>query len=132
MPLPLRLEAPPAGQIDKLLRPAQADKGEGRGRRLRCVACGHVVSEESRRTDVAGGHEHTCTNPHGVTYHIGCFSAAPGCRQIGQGTFEDTWFPGYAWEISLCAGCGAHLGWRFRGAQGGFYGLILARLLSDQ
>lgn len=131
-PLPLRLEAPRAGELGKLIRAALDEKGQGQGRRLRCSACGHVVSDESQRTDVGGGHEHTLTNPHGFTYHIGCFRAAPGCRQIGQGTFEHTWFPGYAWEISLCAGCGAHLGWRFRGAPGGFYGLILARLVADQ
>lgn len=77
-----------------------------------------------------GSHEHRCTNPAGLSFHIGCFSRAPGCVTIGSATHEHTWFPGYAWTIAHCAHCQMHLGWHFRGVQDGFYGLILARLTS--
>jgi len=26
---------------------------------------------------------------------------------------ESSWFPGYAWTIMHCAGCGGHMGWRY-------------------
>lgn len=125
------LEGPPPAQLDKLLRPEEADNRSHHGRFLRCAACGHVVSDESQRMDVGGSHEHTRTNPSGITFHIGCFRAAPGCRAVGQSTFEHTWFNGFAWEVSVCAACGQHLGWRFRGTSEGFHGLILARLVAD-
>jgi len=128
---PLLLEAPPAGQFDKLLKPAEAEGQRHRGRYLRCAACGHIVSDESQRIDMAGGHEHTRTNPRGISFHIGCFGNAPGCRQVGPSTLQHTWFPGYAWQVSVCGACGQHLGWRFRGESGGFYGLILAHLVAD-
>jgi hypothetical protein len=33
--------------------------------------------------------------------------------------------------VQNCAGCRLHLGWRFTSADGGFYGLILARLVAE-
>lgn len=128
---PLLLEAPSGGQLDKLLKPAEAEGRLDRGRFLRCASCGHVISDEGQRIDVGGGHEHTRTNPHGISFHIGCFASAPGCRQVGPATMEHTWFAGHAWQVSVCAACGQHLGWRFRGTAGGFHGLILARLVAD-
>ncbi len=41
-----------------------------------------------------------------------------------------SWFPGYRWRYTFCAGCGAHLGWQFVGrADDAFWGLVLARLI---
>jgi len=79
---------------------------------------------------VQGAHEHRCTNPHNITYHIGCFREATGCAVSGEATTEYTWFPGYAWRIALCANCHAHLGWRFQSRDDYFHGLIMARLTS--
>ena len=31
----------------------------------------------------------------------------------GGPTSEYSWFPGYAWTIVTCEGCGIHMGWRF-------------------
>ncbi len=101
----------------------------GSGEFLLCRVCGERVTRESARVAVGGSHGHVFCNPHGLVYEVGCFSSAPGC--VGEGPFvaEFSWFAGYAWQVALCAGCGALLGWRYRGAEGtGFHGLILPHL----
>ena len=99
-------------------------------KRLFCSACRHPVTHQDERIPVQGGHEHTFTNPHGITYHIGCFRAAAGCTAIGAATTEYTWFPGYAWRVALCAHCRTHLGWHFQSEADYFHGLIVGRLTS--
>ena len=98
--------------------------------RLFCAACRHLVTHQDERIPVQGGHEHRFTNPHGITYHIGCYREAAGCSVVGESTAEFTWFPGYAWRIALCAHCRAHLGWRFQTESEYFHGLIVNRLVS--
>lgn len=95
---------------------------------LFCVACRDPITDRDQRIDVRGAHAHTFTNPHGLTFHIGCFRAADGCRAEDPDSVEHTWFPGYAWQIAVCARCTIHLGWRFAATQNVFYGLILDRL----
>jgi hypothetical protein len=107
-----------------------ADTKPKKEKRLFCAACRHPVTHQDERIPVQGAHEHRCTNPHGITYRIGCFRVAPGCTAIGAATTEYTWFPGYAWRIALCANCRAHLGWRFQSQEDYFHGLIMARLTS--
>lgn len=102
-----------------------------RAERLFCVRCGHAITDRSRQIAVNGAHAHTCTNPHGLTFHIGCFREAPGCTASGEATVKFTWFPGYAWRIADCAKCGMHLGWLFLSSADGFYGLIVDRLSSE-
>lgn len=42
-----------------------------------------------------------------------------------------TWFPGRAWRIALCRGCGVHLGWSFeKEAMPPFFGLVKDRLVA--
>lgn len=94
---------------------------------LCCARCGHPVTREGHRTTVGGRHEHTRVNPLGIVFHFGCFSRAEGCDTVGPPTAEESWFPGYRWEIAGCGACHTHLGWAFRG-EGGFFGLILDRL----
>lgn len=98
--------------------------------RLFCAACRHPVTHQDECIHVQGAHEHRHTNPHGVTYHFGCFRAAAGCAAIGELTTEYTWFPGYAWRIAMCANCHVHLGWRFQTEADLFHGLIIKRLTS--
>jgi hypothetical protein len=114
------------------LKPDKADQKEdaGRGGDLRCRACRHGITSRQTAVPVNGRQIHVCTNPSGITFEFGCYSQAPGCAVTGQLTAEHTWFPGYTWQIAQCAGCGTHLGWRFRG-DSGFFGLILSRLVSD-
>lgn len=84
-----------------------------------------------------GAHEHTFVNPAGFSFHIGCFSAAPGCTHHGALEAAFSWFPGWSWQLAACARCGNHLGWLYRAELDGvspqsssapFHGLILAAL----
>jgi hypothetical protein len=101
-----------------------------REQRLFCALCRHPVTAETERIAVGGAHTHTFTNPHGLSFRIGCFREAAGCRCHDPATLDFTWFAGYAWRVALCARCHAHLGWSYSGDDGGFYGLIVERLAS--
>jgi hypothetical protein len=107
-----------------------ATEEERREERLFCATCRKPVTRESERIAVNGAHTHRFTNPLHLSFRIGCFREAAGCRDQEPATTEHTWFPGYAWRVALCAHCQAHLGWRYEGNDGGFYGLILGRLVS--
>ena len=99
---------------------------------LYCRTCGAVIVHKSERIVMLGAHNHTFTNPSGMAFNIGCFASVIGCIQFGEETKEYTWFPGYAWILALCSGCGSHLGWRFRGGGTQFHGLILDQLISKK
>lgn len=102
-----------------------------RDRPLRCARCGHRVTSEDDRIEVSGKHLHTCVNPHGILYHVACFRTAGGCRPIGERSSFWSWFPGFTWQIELCAACGEHLGWRFDGEDTSFHGLVVGRLVGE-
>lgn len=95
---------------------------------LRCAACGHRITERAYRTEVAGAHEHTFVNPGGFVFVIGCYAAAPGCGHVGATSSAFSWFPGFTWQVAVCGGCRAHLGWVFRCAGEQFHGLIVSAL----
>lgn len=118
--------------LEVLWRLARSRDHERRrnARALICVRCRYPISSDAQRINVAGAHSHTCTNPHGIVYHIGCFSAAPGCVSVGPRLSQHSWFQGYRWQVAICSNCHEHLGWLFHGEHG-FYGLIHARLGSE-
>ena len=95
---------------------------------LLCRACRARVTRPDDAIEQGGAHAYSFVNPHGLVFEIGCFARAPGCRTLEAPTLDWTWFPGWAWQPAACAGCGAHLGWRYRRGAEVFYGLILARL----
>lgn len=107
----------------------RADEAK-REKRLFCAACRHAITHQDERIEVNGRHEHSCTNPAGYTFRIGCFREAGGCIGTGAATEAHTWFNGYAWRVAVCASCERHLGWRFEGPADHFHGLILERLTS--
>lgn len=113
------------------VRTTAALAAPAQSRRLLCAACGHVVTDRNQRIAVLGAHEHNFTNPHGITFHIGCFRDAGGCAAVGDATAEFSWFPGYAWRVALCTNCQTHLGWRFQMDQDYFLGLIVNRLTPE-
>lgn len=80
---------------------------------VRCRACGARLAPERARLDVNGAHEHEFMNPSGLRFVVACFGAAPGCMPEGERSSVWTWFPGRAWQIALCKGCGVHVGWSF-------------------
>lgn len=108
----------------------RAKENEKLEKRLFCAACKLPVTDQNQRIAMLGAHAHSCVNPHGLMFHIGCFREAPGCRIDGEATAEHTWFPGHTWRIAYCARCRTHLGWQFEASDGGFYGLIINRLTS--
>ena len=99
-----------------------------KGDPLLCAACSRPITRERERIRINERHEHVFANPHGYIYQIGCFAAAPGCLTVGAAESFFSWFPGYAWQVALCGGCGALLGWAYSSADAQFYGLILEKL----
>jgi len=110
-------------------RPAgEPGEEEGRGSTLACAFCRRPVTSAASRIAVGGAHEHSCVNPHGLRFRIGCFAEA-ACRPVGERSDYWTWFPGFTWQIELCPGCREHLGWVFRSSGAVFHGLVLDRLV---
>jgi hypothetical protein len=97
-------------------------------RALVCVACGHRISDDDCRIEMAGAHEHTFVNPAGIVHHIGCFNAAPGCVHLGPTETAFSWFPGWTWQVAACARCRAHVGWIYRNSGQQFHGLIVSAI----
>lgn len=135
--IPMELTLPPYWAFDrlgektleKLLRASKQSTDKKPERQLRCKACGASITRERDRISVQGAHDHTCTNPSGLRFHIGCFREVQTCAELGEASEEFTWFRGYAWRILLCQSCKQHLGWGFQAGGGErFYGLILNRL----
>ncbi|MDX1518899.1 MAG: cereblon family protein [Gammaproteobacteria bacterium] len=111
----------------KLRKPKPRKADENSDQKLLCRICEQAVSSENNRIPVNASHDHTCINPAGIEFHIGCFDQAPGCAPVGPASFEHTWFAGHAWQVTVCKNCHEHLGWYFRNSTS-FYGLILNKL----
>jgi len=106
----------------------QVDEDDPGREVLLCRTCGQPVARLRDRIEAGGKHGHALFNPAGVLFEVGCFATAPGCRFEGEFTYAFSWFPGYAWRFAMCRRCDAHLGWEYRGAAGGFVGLIMTEL----
>lgn len=98
--------------------------------RLYCGRCEVEITTEDARVVRGGAHQHVFMNPEAYVYKVGCFAKAPGCVVTGRPTSYFSWFQGYAWSYALCKFCDQHLGWRYDGAAGSFFGLIVERLVS--
>ena len=89
---------------DRRSSPATVKDRAGTDERgLVCVVCGHLISDDDHRIEMAGAHEHTFVNPGGFVHHIGCYSAAPGCIYLGPTESAFSWFPGWTWQVAACA-----------------------------
>ncbi len=119
-----------SSDIDEVTKESDKPADTGKGRKLRCLLCQYIITDESQRISIDGSHTQNKTNPGGIKFNFGCFQKAPGCSALGIATDEYTWFSGYKWQLAVCAGCGEHLGWLFRSVNG-FYGLITALLVPD-
>jgi hypothetical protein len=128
--LPLScLQRRPSSPLTTTRPGTDEETGEGSAARLACHRCLSTVTDGSARIAVGGAHAHHFVNPHGIEFHVGCFADAGGCVVVGEASTYWSWFPGFAWQIELCAGCGEHLGWLFRSADAVFHGLVLDRLV---
>ena len=96
-----------------------------------CKLCMNKITLNSEKIFVDGNFSFEFVNPADIKYMIGCFSNAQGCFIQGIPTYEDTWFPCYAWRFVKCKQCGEHLGWYFQRKDDGFFGLILTKLEGD-
>ena len=95
-----------------------------------CSQCLAVIADPDDKMSVDNSHTHIFSNAHGIVFEIGCYKTASNLINVGEPTFEWSWFPGYAWRISACGSCMTHLGWRYDSYGGtSFYGLILDRIL---
>jgi hypothetical protein len=97
---------------------------------LHCVFCKNKITSAEERIPVNDQHQHRLTNQAGERFKVGCFAQAAGCRGLGVGTLEHTWFAGFKWKVAVCLFCGLQLGWYYKDTAGkSFYGLILNRLI---
>ena len=110
-------------------RAAETLRDDGDGRVLACAGCLARVTTEAAAIEVSGRHEHACENPAGLRFRVGCFAVAEGLVPYGAPSRYWSWFPGMSWQVVHCMTCARHLGWRFAGPDGGFYGLILDELV---
>jgi len=81
---------------------------------IRCKHCGATISQ-MRQIFSVGGSEGTAgayVNCHGIIHHT--MTLRDIDKLLGQPETKDSWFPGYSWQISYCAICHDHLGWKFR------------------
>jgi len=116
-----------AALLAEIQNKEQEETGEDR---LLCRQCLHPITKGSSRLLKNGQHVHSFSNPAGITFRIGCFSAASGCRLSGPKIASYSWFAGFTWQLALCDNCQRHLGWHFdSAAPDRFFGLILANLV---
>lgn len=97
-------------------------------RSILCKECDHPLTHLGRKIEAEGSYEHTFRNPAGYSFHVVCFSEAPGCQTTGVPTRQATWFKNYAWSFAACHQCGQHVGWLYTGLEDEFFGLIATRL----
>lgn len=103
----------------------QSDSEEKEEDAICCKTCSAEITSRKYAIDP---HEHTFRNPAGYSFHVLCFSHAPGAAGLGEPTSEASWFPDHSWSFAICTGCGNHLGWWYTGARN-FAGLIATRLI---
>lgn len=120
------------GHVDPARRARDAAEA---ARAVICAACGSRLTDAAAAIEIAGRHRHTCVNPGGIVYRIACYARAPGCAGDGARSDYYSWFAGYAWQVLVCGGCRAHVGWAFHGggparvhAEADFAGLIADRI----
>lgn len=61
-----------------------------------------------------GGHY---VNSHGALHDMLTLKNARA-RIVSNPEIDNSWFPGYAWQIAYCQGCREHLGWYFTAVEG--------------
>lgn len=131
---PDRETPPPGGPESPDERPgesAEAVEAETGGV-LVCRACRSRITRRDFAMEVNGSHRHVFFNPYGLVFELGCFASAKNLLPAGPETDEFTWFPGHRWQAVQCAGCSSHLGWRYVGDEGGFFGLVLKALMEEE
>ena len=80
---------------------------------LACATCDAALAN---RTSVVKGPCGAFINPHGAVHQIVLVQelVEPSILSLhGTPISQDSWFPGYTWQIATCSRCHSHIGWRF-------------------
>ncbi|XP_038885491.1 protein cereblon isoform X1 [Benincasa hispida] len=81
---------------------------------IQCKNCKTVIAKRSDMLVMSTeGPLGAYVNPHGYVHEIMTLYRANGLALRGRAETEYSWFPGYAWTISICATCETQLGWLF-------------------
>ncbi|KAG6598767.1 Protein cereblon, partial [Cucurbita argyrosperma subsp. sororia] len=81
---------------------------------IQCKSCKTVIAQRSDMLVMSSdGPLSAYVNPHGYVHEIMTLYRANGLALRGRAETEYSWFPGYAWTISICATCETQLGWLF-------------------
>lgn len=81
---------------------------------IQCKNCKTVIAKRSDMLVMSSdGPLGAYVNPHGYVHEIMTLYRANGLALRGRAETEYSWFPGYAWTISICATCETQLGWLF-------------------
>lgn len=91
---------------------------ESATRRLCCARCRRPLAAKPAVFSVPGaeGTVGAYVNAHGFVHQTLTLRELLRPERVlleGEPESQDSWFPGYAWQIAYCARCGLHLGWRF-------------------
>ena len=86
--------------------------------RIICRECHFTITSPLFLMAVGQSAYHVFTNPSGMSFDIQTFDIASGCIVSGSFTDHFSWFPGYLWQYAYCEGCGEHLGWHYKQAEG--------------
>lgn len=81
---------------------------------IQCKNCKTVIAKRSDMLVMSSdGPLGAYVNPSGYVHEIMTLYRANGIALRGRAETEYSWFPGYAWTISICATCETQLGWLF-------------------
>lgn len=80
-----------------------------------CCHCNKFIGLQSDMFPMnKEGPQSAYCNSGGIIHETVTLYKAQGMILSREGpSSEYTWFPGYAWTIVTCEGCGIHMGWRF-------------------
>ncbi|KAM1224497.1 hypothetical protein COP2_044553 [Malus domestica] len=81
---------------------------------IRCKTCQTFIARRSNMLVMSSeGPFGAYVNPSGCIHEIMTLYKANGLALIGPAVSEYSWFPGYAWTVTNCAGCETQMGWLF-------------------
>jgi hypothetical protein len=84
---------------------------------VRCKICETIIGSTASLFAVGGaeGTSGAYVNVHGIIHQTLTLQNAEEANlyYVGSSEIRDSWFPGYAWTITLCRYCLHHLGWKF-------------------
>lgn len=84
--------------------------------RVHCK-CGQKICtfENYKRLNLLGGNccKAVFANRYGKAFCVFTIQGTCDCVYLSELSNEDTWFPGFSWQILGCSSCEEHIGWLF-------------------